>query len=61
MNDFKLVAVLDGDILERRLRNDGQVALDRNALRVDAQLSQHARDGRAGADTAGIAVDGDAQ
>src|SRR6476659_8036801 len=47
MDDFKLVAVLDRHVLQRRFGDDREVALDRYALWVDANLAQHAGDGRA--------------
>ena len=57
MDDFKGVAIGDLHVAQRRPRDDLQVALDREALRVKAKLGQHAGNGRSGTHPPGLAVD----
>ena len=56
MDDLIIVAFLDPDLFECSARDDLQVALDRNAKPVDAELAKHLRDGDSTANAAFVAV-----
>ena len=56
MDDLIIVAFLDADLSECSARDDLQVALNRNAKRVDAELAKHLGDGDSAANAAFVAI-----
>jgi hypothetical protein len=57
MDDLEIIAVLDANLSQGRSRDDLQVALDRDAKRVKAELVDQLGDGRFARHPAMLAVD----
>jgi hypothetical protein len=59
MDDFKIVAILDLHLGNRRARNDLDIALDRDAERIEAKLAKQVRDADSAGHPAVLAIHSD--
>ena len=59
MHNFKRVAILDSDRGQSRSRHDLQIALDRDARRIEPDLGNQSGDGRARGHAPLLAIDSD--
>jgi hypothetical protein len=61
MDDLIVVSVLDPNLTEGRARHDLEIALDRHAQRVEAELVQHLGNADLTRDSAVLAIDPDSK